>query len=71
MGKGRGGKDAAHYTGGGGRIQPSPGFANDDGFGTPPAPGERGEAHGAGIATGLGKPPGAANVYQRFRKKGK
>ena len=70
-GHGKADRDGAHHTVGGGRIEPSPGYSVDSGFGTPPAPGERGEAYGEAVKTGLGKAPGAADVYQRFRRKGK
>lgn len=73
MAKKHGGKEAGNYTGGGGRIFGSSTYSNDDGAGTPPAPGERGEAYCAPVPTGLGKPPSGARVYQRFRmgKKGR
>lgn len=68
----RGSKDAPHYVVGGGRIEPSPAYGTDSGFGTPANPGERGEAYGGHVPDGLGKAPGAASVYQRFRSsKGK
>lgn len=65
----KGGGTAPHYTGGGGRVFASPAYSNEDGFGTPPAPGRRGEAEGSPIKTGLGKPPGAANIIGKFRSK--
>jgi len=51
-------KDRAHYEGpdkpfyenSGGRLNPSPSFGNDDGFGTPSDPGVRGEAYGGSHA---------------------
>jgi hypothetical protein len=64
-------QDKGNYTVSGGRIVASPGYSNDDGFGTPPMPGERGEAYGRPVPDGLGKAPGKANVIERFRKKGK
>jgi hypothetical protein len=68
MAKNRGGKDSPLYKGGGGRIQASPSFANDDGFGTPPAPGERGEAYGGEIADGL-RTPGKYGGFDKFHAK--
>ena len=65
---GRGSHDAPFYKGGGGRIQPSPGYANDDGFGTPPNPGERGEAFGGTVPTGL-KTPGRYSGLDKFTSK--
>jgi len=69
-GHGKADHDGAHHTGGGGRIIASPGYANEDGFGTPPEPGERGEAYGEPVKTGLGRPPAPARVNQQFRKRG-
>ncbi len=68
----KGSKDTGNYEVGGGRIVASPGFSNEDGFGTPPMPGERGEAFGTNkVRHGLGKAPGKARVNEIFRKKGK
>jgi hypothetical protein len=67
----RGGSDGPHYEVSGGRIVASAGYENDNGAGTPPMPGERGEAFGSPIPTGLGKAPGSAGVYERFRSRNK
>jgi hypothetical protein len=70
MAKRSGSKDAGNYKVGGGRIVASPGYSNDDGFGTPPNPGERGEAYGTNNVThGLGKAPGKVGGIMK-RKKG-
>jgi hypothetical protein len=46
------GPDAAHYEQSGGRIAGPMSLENDDGFGTPHAPGLRGEAYGKPVPTG-------------------
>lgn len=58
MGKHTVGDNRAHYEGSdkpfyensGGRLVPTPGLGNDDGFGTPVDPGVRGEAFGGSHA---------------------
>jgi hypothetical protein len=67
------GPDAAHYEQSGGRITGSPSIGGpDDGFGTPHAPGVRGEAYGKPVPTGrsIG---GRNSMIDQFisRKKGK
>lgn len=67
----RGSKDAPCYKQPGGVITGSPQFANDSGFGTPPAPGERGEAYGGDVISH--KTPGKNGDFNAFfsKKKGK
>lgn len=73
------GEDRAHYSGeapwheqSGGRITGSQMLADDDGFGTPPAPGLRGESFGKTVPTGrnIGGRNGMIDQFIR-RKKGK
>lgn len=61
------GKDEPHYIGGGGRIVASPGFGSEDGFGTPPHPGERGEAYGGHVADGLKTPGKHGGIFKRMK----
>lgn len=65
------GPDAAFYEVEGGRLNPSPSFSNDCGFGTPPAPGLRGEAFGKGHSHGWTPPKANSVVGGFFRKGGK
>lgn len=71
MAKRSGSKDQGNYTVGGGRIVASPNFSSEDGFGTPPMPGERGEAFGRSVPDGLGSAPGKNSIRSKFEKKGK
>lgn len=66
----RGSHDQGNYTVSGGRIVASPGYSNDDGAGTPPMPGERGEAYGRPVPDGLGKPPRKVGGIFKRRKGG-
>lgn len=73
------GKDRAHYDGpdkpfyknSGGRLVASPSFGNDDGFGTPSAPGVRGEGYGGHVPDGYEAPKRCTDLDGFFKKGGK
>jgi hypothetical protein len=67
----KGSEDGPWHEVSGGRIIGSAGYENDNGAGTPPMPGERGETFGRPVPTGLGKAPGSAGVYEHFRSRNK
>lgn len=67
------GPDAAWYEQSGGRITGSPSIGGpDDGFGTPHAPGVRGESYGKSVPTGRSM-GGRNGMIDKFisRRKGK
>lgn len=71
------GSDRAHYEGpdkpfyenSGGRLVASPSFGNDDGFGTPSAPGVRGEGFGGSHSHSYTPPKANGIVPSFFSKK--
>lgn len=65
------GPDKPFYENSGGRLVPSPSYANDDGFGTPPDPGVRGEAFGGHHSHGDRTPKANPVVGRFFTRKGK
>jgi hypothetical protein len=66
------GPDKAFYEQSGGRLTPSPSMANDDGFGTPPEPGLRGEAYGGHVKNGESMGGRNKEIDQFFKgKRGK
>lgn len=67
------GPDKPNYENSGGRVVASPSYGNDDGFGTPSAPGVRGEAYGSSLPHHERSMGGRNSMIDQFikRKKGK
>lgn len=63
------GPDKPFYENSGGRLVASPSMGDDDGFGTPSAPGVRGEAYGGHVPTGRSTGDRSKVIDQFFSKK--
>jgi hypothetical protein len=65
------GPDKPFYKCEGGRLVAAPSYGNDSGFGTPQAPGLRGEGYGGSVPMGYAAPKANTDLNQFFRKGGK